>query len=70
MIFYLAHKKKEGWLVLGYEASEPRLARQQATSAHPDSLQIRVLGKADGYPHPLSDDAVILAESLMNTFVK
>ena len=70
MIYYFAYKKSDGWLVLGYENTEQHLARREATSLHPDSKQIRTVGKDSGYPKPLPDQAVILAEELMNLYCK
>lgn len=70
MIFYFAHKVSVGWMVLGYESETFAGARQQAVSAYPSSLQIRGVGKDTGYPRPLSDEAVLLAEALFNVHIK
>lgn len=69
MIYYIAtfnDPERDSWTLLGYDSDSYIGALRQCKESFPKATQFKSIG--DVYQYPVSDEAVILAEGLMNVF--
>lgn len=62
-IYYIA-AKTDFWHLLGYDESDYSTALKKAKEVYPNATEYRHIGEGNYFP--VSDQAVIIAEALLN----